>query len=264
MLSYIAKKNLPSYITQSTILDSRSQARGWSISLCVVPTQLLSAQKKPSNTLAQASTAPAPKARDGFSKIRISDAQVRKIIIAGCESVIKDEPTITEYDTIVGDGDCGYTLRDGAKQVLSFISNADLSKLPSTLSSLVDDLEVNMGGTSGALYCIFLSSLAQKLWDAPSFPDALGGALDDLLKYTRARLGDRTCLDCLIPFVETLKETGDSKKALIEAEKGVETTKKLEAKVGRSTYLDESATMGVPDPGAYGLLKLLEGMVAAQ
>lgn len=120
-----------------------------------------------------------------------------------------------------------------------------------------------MGGTSGALYCIFISSLAQNLYDAPSFPDALQGALSHLLKYTRARLGDRTCLDCLIPFVETLKETGDAKKALLEAEKGVESTKKLEAKLGRSSYLDEAATRGVPDPGAYGLLKLLEGMVGA-
>ena len=201
--------------------------------------------------------------RKGSSTIEFSDSQIRKVITAGCESVIKEEPTITEYDTIVGDGDCGYTLRDGAKQVLSFIGDADLSKLPSTLNELVDDLEVNMGGTSGALYCIFLSSLAQNLWDAPTFPDALKGALEHLLKYTRARLGDRTCLDCLIPFVETLKETGDTKRALEEAEKGVDTTKELEAKLGRSSYLDEAATRGVPDPGAYGLLKLLEGMVGA-
>lgn len=185
------------------------------------------------------------------------------MINAGCDSVIKDEPAITEYDTIVGDGDCGYTLRDGAKQVLHFISDADLSKLPSALSELVDDLEVNMGGTSGALYCIFLSSLAQNMSTASSFPEALKNALDHLLKYTRARLGDRTVLDCLIPFTETLLRTGNTKKALDEAVKGVESTKKLEAKMGRSSYLDEAATRGVPDPGAYGLLKLLEGMVGA-
>jgi hypothetical protein len=147
---------------------------------------------------------------------------------------------------------------------LSFISSADLSKLPSTLSELVDDLEVNMGGTSGALYCIFLSSLAQNLWDAPTFADALKGAVDHLLKYTRARLGDRTCLDCLIPFAETLKASGDAEKALQDAGTGVETTKKLEAKLGRSSYLDEAATRAVPDPGAYGLLMLLEGMVGAK
>jgi hypothetical protein len=230
-----------------------------------VPSEYLAPQSKPSNTLATTTAAASStKAKAGTYKIQFCDPKVRKIITAGCERVIKEEPTITEYDTIVGDGDCGYTLRDGAKQVMSFITNADLEKLPSTLGDLVDDLEVNMGGTSGALYCIFLSSLAQNLWDAPNFADALQGALDSLLKYTKARLGDRTCLDCLIPFVETLRETGDSEKALEEAEKGVETTKKLEAKLGRSSYLDEASTRGVPDPGAYGLLMLLEGMVNSE
>ncbi|PMD47444.1 Dak phosphatase [Hyaloscypha variabilis F] len=262
---FLANKQLASHISHSTILDNQSQARGWEISLCAVPSIFLSPQSKPSNSLTSKNEATSTaKSREVISKIQFSDSQVRKIITAGCERVIKEEPTITQYDTIVGDGDCGYTLRDGARQVLSFISNADLSKLAPTLSDLIDDLEVNMGGTSGALYCIFLSSLAQNLRDAPNFPTALKESLDHLLKYTRARLGDRTCLDCLIPFVETLKETGDSSKALVEAQKGVETTKKLEAKLGRSSYLDESATRGVPDPGAYGLLMLLEGMVGAQ
>ncbi|KAF8849982.1 Dak phosphatase [Acephala macrosclerotiorum] len=260
---YFAKKNLPLYLTQSTILDSHSQARGWSISFCAIPSEYLTHKPKPTNPLANTASITTTSKRSGTSKIQLTDSQVRKIIIAGCDRVIKEEPAITEYDTIVGDGDCGYTLRDGAKQVLSFIKDADLSTLPSTLSSLVDDLEVNMGGTSGALYCIFLSSLSQELYEAPTFADALKGALDSLLMYTRARLGDRTCLDCLIPFVETLKESGEAKSALAAAEKGVESTKKLEAKLGRSSYLDESATRGVPDPGAYGLSMLLEGMVNA-
>ncbi|KAH8659075.1 dhal domain-containing protein [Tricladium varicosporioides] len=259
---YFAKKNLPVYISHSTILDNYSQARGWAISLCAVPISSLAAQKKPTNILADSTRKVASsKPQSESSKIQFSDSEVRKIITAGCESVIKAEPTITEYDTIVGDGDCGYTLRDGAKQVLSFIKNADLSKLPSTLSDLVDDLEVNMGGTSGALYCIFLSSLSQSLSTSPTFSSAMQCSLNHLLKYTRARLGDRTMLDCLIPFVETWEKTGDVKKALGDASKGVETTKKLEAKLGRSSYLSEAATNGVPDPGAYGLLVLLEGMV---
>jgi hypothetical protein len=114
------------------------------------------------------------------------------------------------------------------------------------------------------LYCIFLTSLSSALASTQTIAEALSVALDQLLNYTRARLGDRTMLDCLIPFVEVLKSTGDVAKALEEAEKGVETTKNLEAKLGRSTYLDESATRGVPDPGAYGLLVLLKGMAASE
>lgn len=189
-----------------------------------------------------------------------NDATVRKSIENGCNAVIKEEPTITEYDTIVGDGDCGYTLRDGAKQVLSFIAGKDLSSLPQTVAALVHDLEVNMGGTSGALYCIFLTALAGALATESSIAQALQVALDQLMKYTRARLGDRTMMDALIPFVETLAKTGDVQRAIADSKTGVEGTKKMEAKLGRSTYLDESATQGVPDPGAYGLWVLLSGM----
>ncbi|KAI9798767.1 MAG: Dihydroxyacetone kinase 2 [Piccolia ochrophora] len=261
--SYLTEQNLRSYITSSTILNSADLSRGWTISICALPTSLLSPQSKPPNTLTNqpSSTAAPIKPLSTTPTLQFSDAAVRQRITSACNAVIASEATITSYDTIVGDGDCGYTLRDGAKQVLSFIETSDLSALPQTLAALVDDLEVNMGGTSGALYCIFLSSLAQQLYDAATLADALAGAQDHLLKYTRARKGDRTMLDCLIPFVETWQATGDVRQALEEASKGVEGTKQLEAKLGRSTYLDEAATQGVPDPGAFGLLKLLEGMV---
>ena len=191
--------------------------------------------------------------------MKFSDSQVRARIASGCQALITSEPTITDYDTIVGVGDCGCTLRDGAKNVLAFIQDKDRSQLPSVLAALVRDLEVNMGRTSGALYCIFLTALAGSLATEETVPKALREALGVLMKFTRARVGDRTMMDCLIPFVETL-DGGDVEGALREAVKGVDGTKKMEAKLGRSTYLDESATRGVPDPGAYGLLVLFKGM----
>lgn len=121
-----------------------------------------------------------------------------------------------------------------------------------------------MGGTSGALYCIFLTALASSLASEESVAKALEKALGELCKYTNARVGDRTMMDALIPFVESLAGGGEVGKALEKAKEGVEGTKKMEAKLGRSTYLDESATRGVPDPGAYGLLVLLEGMAGAK
>jgi len=251
-------------LSTSTLLQHADLARGFSISACPVSKQDLEVQPEPTNPLADEATEGSNLTKVDSRFMKFNDHAVRSRIENGCEAVIKEEATITRYDEIVGDGDCGYTLRDGAKQVLKFIANKDLSELPQTLSELVRDLEVNMGGTSGALYCIFLTSLSSALASTNTVAEALSVALDQLLNYTRARLGDRTMLDCLIPFVEVLKSTGNVEKALAEAEKGVESTKNLEAKLGRSTYLDESATRGVPDPGAYGLLVLLKGMSASE
>jgi hypothetical protein len=246
------------------LLQHTDYTRGFSISACPIPQYHLVAQHEPTNPLADETVEGNNLTKVDSRYLKFSDHAVRRRIESGCDAVIKEEATITRYDEIVGDGDCGYTLRDGAKQVLKFIADKDLSELPQTLSELVRDLEINMGGTSGALYCIFLTALSSALASTESVAEALSVAMNQLLDYTRARLGDRTMLDCLIPFVETLISTGDVQKALEEAEKGVESTKNLEAKLGRSTYLDESATRGVPDPGAYGLLVLLRGMIVSE
>ncbi|THX07681.1 Dak phosphatase [Aureobasidium pullulans] len=261
--TYLRNAGLSYRLSTSTLLQHADLARGFSISVCPVSKQYLEAQAEPTNPLADEATEGSKLTKVDSRYMKFTDQAVRSRIENGCDAVIKEEATITRYDEIVGDGDCGYTLRDGAKQVLKFIANRDLSELPQTLSELVHDLEVNMGGTSGALYCIFLTSLSSSLAATDSAAAALAVALEQLLNYTRARLGDRTMLDCLIPFVEVLKSGGDVSKALEEAEKGVESTKNLEAKLGRSTYLDESATRGVPDPGAYGLLVLLKGMCSS-
>lgn len=260
--SHTDSQNIPYHLSHSTILDHKQLARGWATSVCPIPTHYLAAQPEPQPHTSE------PQDTGSLSKVlsplnaqmSFDDGEVRRRIQSGCDAVIKEESTITRYDEIVGDGDCGYTLRDGAKQVMQFIEGKDLTRLPETLSALVDDLEVNMGGTSGALYCIFLTALSHSLATEKSVPLALNGALEQLMKYTKARLGDRTMMDCLIPFVDDLSKSGDVKQSLQKAQEGVDGTKNLEAKLGRSTYLDESATRGVPDPGAYGLFVLLEGM----
>ncbi|KAK0248940.1 hypothetical protein LTR91_003614 [Friedmanniomyces endolithicus] len=260
---YLESQSIPYRLSHSTIVDHSDAARGFSISICPIPTRFLAPQPKPHQHKAastQDDTALTQTLSQSKPHLTFHDADVRQRIQSGCAAVISAEPTITEYDTIVGDGDCGYTLRDGAKQVLAFIRARDLTRLPETLAQLVAELEVNMGGTSGALYCIFLTALASALASETTVAGALKEALGQLMKYTRARLGDRTMMDALIPFVETLERTGDVGQAVREMRAGVEGTKTMEASLGRSAYLDESATRGVPDPGAYGMLVLLEGM----
>lgn len=260
---YLDAQNIAYRLSHSTILNHKDTARGFAISICPVPTHYLSAQEKPKphqSAPAQDDPALQKLLSPSNAKMSFDDAAIRKRIQAGCNAVIKDEPTITKFDEIVGDGDCGYTLRDGAKQVLSFIEGKDLSRLPETVGALVHDLEVNMGGTSGALYCIYLTALAAALANESSIPNALKAAMGQLMKYTNARLGDRTMMDALIPYVETLESSADAKQAVEKAREGVEGTKKMTASLGRSAYLDENVVQGVPDPGAYGLLVLLEGM----
>ena len=89
------------------------------------------------------------------------------------------------------------------------------------VSRIVQVVEVTMDGTSGALYAIYLNSLVhalrQQASEGEATPKVWGTALtqasEALSKYTPARPGDRTLVDALEPFVRTLSETGDLKKA---------------------------------------------------
>lgn len=124
-----------------------------------------------------------------------------------------------------------------------------------------------MDGTSGAIYAIYLNSLTHalrqqgpgeatgKVWGA-----ALAQASEALKKYTPARPGDRTLVDALHPFVETLSSTGDLKKAAEAARKGAEGTKGMKASLGRTVYIGGSGFQEVPDPGAWGLSEFFLGL----
>lgn len=184
----------------------------------------------------------------------------------GLNNVIKEEPKITEYDTVAGDGDCGETLKAGATGVLEALDSGDIKSgdAVAALVRIADIVDEKMGGTSGGLYSIFLTAFAGQLREAApkelnreAASAAAKGALETLFKYTKARKGDKTLVDALQPFVENL-DKGTSE-AIQAAQKGVDDTTKLHAKAGRAAYVGDSGDP-VPDPGAYGLVFLLKGL----
>ena len=232
------------------------------------------------------------------SNLTLNPDKAHEALKAGLDKVIAAEQEVTRYDTIVGDGDCGIGLKRGAEAVLKELSGGNLpTDAVAFVNKIVPVVEENMDGTSGAIYAIFLNALAagvrqqdsgsSKEMDAKTWGAALAAALQDLKKYTPAAPGDRTLMDALFPFVETLKSSGDVKQAAQKAEEGAEATKSMKASLGRAVYVgaeDEwrgksslhyhvdtalaanaiaNMLIGkVPDPGAWGLKEFLNGLAA--
>jgi hypothetical protein len=119
-------------------------------------------------------------------------------------------------------------------------------------------------------YAIFLNALAHGLrQNTPSSPGpatpeiwakALDSSLKSLGKYTPAQPGDRTLIDALHPFVQTLSKTGNIHEAAAAAQKGAQGTKGMKASLGRTVYVGGQGFQEVPDPGAHGLAELLLGL----
>ena len=150
--------------------------------------------------------------------------------------MVAAEPEVTKDDNMVGDGDCGYDLKRGVYAVLKMLDSGSFTKDAVQLVAKVARIvESSMGGTSGAIYAIFLNALSHILIDQDTsspalvtpriWAKALSGAFDSLRTYTPAQPGDRTLVDALVPFVMTLVETQDIKKAATAAQQGSERTK---------------------------------------
>jgi triose/dihydroxyacetone kinase / FAD-AMP lyase (cyclizing) len=130
---------------------------------------------------------------------------------------------------LAGDGDCGETLVAGANGILSALklNSIPLSNAVASIVKISALVENTMGGTSGALYSIYLSALAQGIAQSqepkvtlPVIAMAADFALRALGKYTPARKGDRTLVDALDPFVEELNKSHDLWKAVEAAREG--------------------------------------------
>ncbi|GAA5857116.1 hypothetical protein JCM8547_007968 [Rhodosporidiobolus lusitaniae] len=197
-------------------------------------------------------------------------------------SVIAAEPEITKYDVVAGDGDAGLTLKAGADAILAAISENKVSDsdVIAAMVAISEVVEKEMGGTSGGLYAIALSGLSKGLLQAARekgeevataevWSRGLELALNTLYRYTRARPPSRTLIDPLSSFILTFSSSPSSPSALTHAiaaaKEAAEATRDLEAKAGRAAYVDqeEMRKQRVPDAGAWGVWKLLEGVEKA-
>ncbi|KAL8803769.1 MAG: hypothetical protein Q9182_002979 [Xanthomendoza sp. 2 TL-2023] len=208
------------------------------------------------------------------TNLKVDPKQLRSSLRSGLEKLIASEAEVTRYDTIVGDGDCGVGLKRGADGIIQYLENNDIpSDALTSLTRIAGIVEATMDGTSGALYAIFLNSLAANVRKQDSSnptdltPSMWAQALDDSMRalgvYTPAQPGDRTLMDALVPFVETLKATGSTKQAAEAAKIGAENTKGMKASLGRSVYVGGEGHKEVPDPGAFGLSQFLTGLAEA-
>nr|XP_060460478.1 triokinase/FMN cyclase [Panthera onca] len=147
---------------------------------------------------------------------------------------------------------------------------ASPAQLLSKLSLLL--LE-KMGGSSGALYGLFLTAAAQPLkakTDLPAWSAAMDAGLEAMQKYGKAAPGDRTMLDSLWAAGQELqawKSPGANlfhvlTKAVQSAEAAAEATKTMEAGAGRASYIS-SARLDQPDPGAVATAAILRAILEA-
>ncbi|KAI8943312.1 hypothetical protein NX059_001332 [Plenodomus lindquistii] len=249
--------------TMLELLDAPAEASGWSAAVRTKTWERRGEAQQQEDNVEEEEVQP--------SNLRVDFSLAKSTLITALNKLIAAEPDVTRYDTTVGDGDCGIGLKRGAEAILKKLDTAkETDDLLVLVNYIIQVVEFAMDGTSGAIYAIFLNALAHGLrQNEPSSPQpinssiwakALESSLKALGKYTPAKPGDRTLMDALYPFVETLSTTEDVDKAAAAADQGARGTKGMKASLGRTVYVGGEGFQEVPDPGAHGLAVLLMGL----
>ncbi|PTR33898.1 homodimeric dihydroxyacetone kinase [Luteibacter sp. OK325] len=185
----------------------------------------------------------------------------------------KAEHELTDLDSVVGDGDIGLSLARGARGVEAALPELDKAHPAVALQTIASVLRRELGGTSGPLYAAFVVRAASHLAErdeadsADAWAAAFRAGIEGVQALGGGKAGDRTMLDALIPAADAMDAAvsrGDAAPAVVQAaikaaHAGVEATKQMRPRLGRSSYLGDRA-LGHADPGAFAVALWLEAI----
>ncbi|GLB39179.1 putative dak2 [Lyophyllum shimeji] len=252
------------------LLDEPTEAYAWVGARTHWPMKPLPPHARLKEETAVSPSAPPP--IKGISESQAASDKIKHCITSACLSVLSHEKNLTDFDTILGDGDCGQTFAAGAKAIYGFVKDENANVDGMTVYELTrcvgEVLEDNMGGTIGALFAIFFTAVSAALTDIQQPPtsrqwgEVLTVGLKALEKHTPAKPGDRTLIDALSPFCIALSRGNTLEQAVEAARIGAESTRSMQAVLGRAAYVNvpRDASVLPPDPGAWGVLAIVEGL----
>ena len=200
--------------------------------------------------------------------------RVRGVLEAIRDLIDQEAEALGRLDAIAGDGDHGIGMQRGARAAANEAARAqELGAGAGTVLAMAGDSWADRaGGTSGALWGAGLRAAGEVIGDeaapdATTIAEAVEAARRTVQGQGKAEVGDKTLVDALVPFAETLRarvEAGDPlagawRAAAADATAAAERTAELVPRLGRARPHVE-ASVGTPDPGA---VSFAQAMTAA-
>ncbi len=202
---------------------------------------------------------------------------VMTALSAASLAVAAAETELGRLDSVAGDGDHGAGMTRGMQAAAVAATTGDTAS--AALIAAGTAFADAAGGASGALWGAGLLAAGRILGERAGSPDdacpdaatiraALVEARDVVMRMGGARVGDKTLVDVLVPFVDAFRgEPGLAaaaawRDALPSADAAAEATASLGAHKGRAATHGERS-IGTVDPGARSLAIALGAMCVA-
>lgn len=185
-----------------------------------------------------------------------------------CAAVVAAQDELTEIDSHFGDADHGVTMTKIAEAISGSVSSAGGGIKAMLEDSAMEVMMIN-GGSAVPLWNTWLDGLAEAApegdeLDAEGLKQMLGHALEELAALSKAKVGDKTMMDALIPATEAALACPGSEDEIFAAAakaalEGAEASRNFVSKFGRARSYGE-ATIGTPDAGAVSMSRFFAGL----
>ena len=184
--------------------------------------------------------------------------------------VREKQEELSALDSKGGDGDHGTTMVRAMDQLEKAVGEASPPALGPLLQQVGWAIMGVDGGATGPLFGSFFMAMAKgcegEQLDAGALASVFEAGLAGVQKNTRAKVGDKTMIDALVPAVAALRgaiDDGAGIEAALEraaeaAEEGARSTVELTARFGRAKNIGE-ASRGYADPGATSVSLIFRG-----
>jgi dihydroxyacetone kinase-like protein len=184
--------------------------------------------------------------------------------LEGCADELRD------LDAALGDGDLGITVASGCQAVREALAGLADDALPAQVVKTAAAAFAKANpSTMAALVGGALLAAARGLGDREDVDRAAAiaigrAAAESIATRGKAKLGDKTVLDALVPSLDAMEATPDAPLAvgIDAARRAVEETRSLQSMRGRAAWMGERSK-GLQDPGATAYLRFLEGLDSA-
>jgi phosphoenolpyruvate---glycerone phosphotransferase subunit DhaL len=201
------------------------------------------------------------------------------VLMTAAKTIVDNADYFAHLDSIVGDGDFGYSLRNGWEVVLSDYGTFDRTSAGTILKKVGLTLAGKVGGVSGPIWgTAFLRAGATAGDKTDLTPEdvitILRAAIAGIMARGGASLGEKTLLDALVPATDSLEASfADAatredhgvvalQAAADVAKKAAEDTKGMLAMRGRAAYTGERS-IGSVDAGATAVGVILQAIADA-
>ncbi|WP_350001324.1 dihydroxyacetone kinase family protein [Pseudarthrobacter sp. WHRI 8279] len=177
-------------------------------------------------------------------------------------------------DAIAGDGDHGIGMERGVRAAVEAATDAigRGAGAATTFYTAGDAWADKAGGTSGALWGMALRAIGDavgdiKAPDADSVAAGVSGAAAAIMDFGKAKPGDKTLVDVLVPFRDALASAVGAGQSLTEAwglaaaaaQEAADATANLLPLMGRARPHAEKS-LGTPDAGAVSMALIIRAI----